>query len=672
MAGPQTVWGIDVGKCALKAVKLRVGPDKSVEVVAADYIEHAKIMTQADADADALWTAALEKFLSRNDISNDQIAVSVPGEHTLARFSKLPPLEKKEMKKKIPDLVRYEADQQIPFDMDEVVWDYQVFDAPDSPEIEVGIFAIKRDLIRGHLHHFESGNIEPSVVQSGPLAVYNAMHYDGALTGGAVVLVDIGTENTNLLVATEDTLWTRTIKFGGNAFTDALVKSFKLSFSKAETLKRTAGSSKYARQIFQAMRPVFADLVQELQRSIGFYTATHRDVELEKIIGLGAAFKLPGLKKYVQQNLQLDIDRLEHFHKIKIPATAEGGDDQAGSFAVAYGLALQGLGLSKATSSLLPPEIVRQVVWRKKRVFFAAAAACLLFAAGVIWFRGISDLGTLQNSSGNTNVTVSPENAEATIQNPPTNVPPREYGATILAAARAFQSKNSELSSQGEDERNKIKTVMELQSDRVLWPRIVDAIHRALPAVNDEARDAASAKAFVAAVKQVPRRDRNEVIIESLESKYLPNVDDEAVKISDPWHANVDPIADPTGAGRKGFLITMRCRTPNSGGGMFVSTGFAKNLLSTCRQPKAGFYIDRIGVANAAGDRPSGSGGGTTNPPGGGWGGGTRPKATPSPANLDPLTGESIDDDMFFQVTFDLVIGDLPEKPAENQNQGQG
>ena len=177
MAGTQAVWGIDVGRCALKAVKLRVAADGKVEIVAHEYVEHAKILSQPDADRHALIGAALEKFLSHNDTSKDQIVVSVPGQHTLARFTKLPPVAAK----RIPDIVRYEADQQIPFDMDEVIWDYQTFQQEGLPDLEVGIFAMKRELIREHLLHFEQAGIEPIGVQSGPLAVYNMAHFDGLL-----------------------------------------------------------------------------------------------------------------------------------------------------------------------------------------------------------------------------------------------------------------------------------------------------------------------------------------------------------------------------------------------------------------------------------------------------------------------------------------------------------
>lgn len=677
MAGPQTVWGLDVGKCALKAIKLRVGGDKSVEVVAADYIEHAKIMSQKDADAESLWTAAIEKFLSRNDISNDKVVVAVPGQLTLARFSKLPPVEKK----KIPDIVKYEADQQIPFDMDEVVWDYQIFQAPDSPEVEVGIFAIKRDLIRDYMLRFEASDIEPLLVQSTPLALYNGMQYDGAMAKGAVVLVDIGTENTDLLVATEDSLWTRTINVGGNNFTEALVKSFKLSFTKAETLKRTAATSKYARQIFQAMRPVFADLVQELQRSIGFYTATHRDAELSRLIGLGSAFKLPGLQKYVQQNLQMDFTRLATFERIRLPETSERVSEQTGSFAVAYGLAVQGLGLSKVTSSLLPPEIAKQVVWRKKRPFLAAAAACLLASAGVVWFRGHTDASTLEANAGSENVSVAYEQAWQTITNPPTNVPPREYGKTIMAAATALKNKYSELSSQGETEIQKIETITKLLDNRAVWLKILAAIHGALPEPEGEIGAAADTEEYVAAIKasNTPRQARREIFVDSFQSEYKANVDD--VVFADDWvGSSLTQVPNDTGEPRPGFVVTLRCRTPNRDKGLFVKDTFAKEIQKDTlgRKPGAGFYVNRVGVTGAEAATTSGTSTGrtTTRSRGRGRGRGTGGEEDTTTVvvdtTVDPLTGEPVTDDWSFVITLDVVLNDLPEKPEEPQDLSGG
>ena len=104
------VWGIDLGQCGLKAIRLEE-IDGEVTATAFDYVEHPKILSQPDADPDQLTREALDKFLSRNSLRGDIVAISVPGQSGLARFVKLPPVEEK----KIADIVRFEAKQQIPF-----------------------------------------------------------------------------------------------------------------------------------------------------------------------------------------------------------------------------------------------------------------------------------------------------------------------------------------------------------------------------------------------------------------------------------------------------------------------------------------------------------------------------------------------------------------------------
>ena len=98
----------------------RKRPDRIV-VESFDYIEYPKILSQPEADPEELVREALEQFLSRNDLTGDRVAISVAGQSGLARFIKLPPVESK----KIPDIVKYEARQQIPFALEDVVWDYQ-------------------------------------------------------------------------------------------------------------------------------------------------------------------------------------------------------------------------------------------------------------------------------------------------------------------------------------------------------------------------------------------------------------------------------------------------------------------------------------------------------------------------------------------------------------------
>src|SRR5438128_4684434 len=156
MATPRPgVWGIDLGQCALKAIRLE-NVDGQVTATAFDYIEHPKILSQPDADPDQLTREALEQFLSRNKVQGDMVVISVPGQSGLARFVKLPPVEER----KIADIVKFEAKQQIPFPLDEVVWDYQRIGASNvvdglALETEIGMFALKRDMLNRHLLQFK-------------------------------------------------------------------------------------------------------------------------------------------------------------------------------------------------------------------------------------------------------------------------------------------------------------------------------------------------------------------------------------------------------------------------------------------------------------------------------------------------------------------------------------
>src|ERR1700730_5374812 len=148
------VWGIDLGQCALKAIRVE-NIEGRVTATAFDYVEHAKILSQPDADPDQLTREALEKFLSRNSLKGDQVAMSVPGQSGLARFVKLPPVEEK----KITEIVKFEAKQQIPFNLDEVVWDFQKIAGGEAVdgfalETEIGLFAMKRDVISRYLGYF--------------------------------------------------------------------------------------------------------------------------------------------------------------------------------------------------------------------------------------------------------------------------------------------------------------------------------------------------------------------------------------------------------------------------------------------------------------------------------------------------------------------------------------
>src|SRR5262249_25968362 len=117
-----------------------------------------------------------------------------------------------------------------------------------------------------------------------------------------IVALDIGAEGSNLVITDADRIiWQRSIPPGGNHFTRALTKEMKLTFAKAEHLKRNATKSPDLKRILAALKPVLNEFVGEVQRSLNYFTNTHRDAHIEYMIGLGNAFRLPGLQKFLSE-----------------------------------------------------------------------------------------------------------------------------------------------------------------------------------------------------------------------------------------------------------------------------------------------------------------------------------------------------------------------------------
>lgn len=392
MVEQRAVWGIDIGQAGLKALKLRYAEAANQAVaVAFDYVPHPKILSQPDAIREELIPQALETFLSRNEFDGDLLSISVPGKSSLARFVQLPPVEAN----KVAEIVKFEARQQIPFPLEEVIWDYQPLGNPDEAsgfmiDAEVGLFAMKRKEVEAALQPFIDQKIEVEVIQTAPVALYNSLVYDelGFRPGGEnrggddyYIVLDMGCDDTTLIISNGDKIWIRTVNIGGNNFTRALVKEMKLSFAKAEHLKCNATKAPDPRSVFQALRPVFNDYVAEIKRSIGFFTGVNRQANITKVFGVGNGFKLAGLQKYLAQNLEYDVIRPETFEGLAGDAVLNSPLFQENllSFPVAYGLALQTLGVGQLNTTLLPPEIAMARRVRKKKPWAVAAAATLMF-----------------------------------------------------------------------------------------------------------------------------------------------------------------------------------------------------------------------------------------------------------------------------------------------------
>ena len=225
-----TIWAVDLGNSSLKALRLTAAGGV-VEVIGFDNIQHGKILSGSGvkpAEKEELIALSLRQFVQRNDLGEDEIIISVPSQNSFARFVNLPPVEQK----RIPEIVKFEAVQQIPFDINEVQWDWQLMTEEDAAEKKVGLFAIKNEVVNSALEHFNTEDLTVSYVQMAPMALYNYVLHDRAnlvnSNNQAVVVINIGAENTDLVVCTKSTVWQRCILIGGNAFTRAIADAFTL------------------------------------------------------------------------------------------------------------------------------------------------------------------------------------------------------------------------------------------------------------------------------------------------------------------------------------------------------------------------------------------------------------------------------------------------------------
>jgi type IV pilus assembly protein PilM len=595
---------MEVGADAIRAIRLERDGD-SVSVTDFAVIPHKKVLTTPDLDQNEMIRLGLGQFVAQKSLEGERLLMSVPGHAAFARFAKLPPVDQK----KIPDIVKFEAVQQIPFPIDQVEWDYQTFVSKDSPDVEVGIFAITRERVSQRLSLYGELGIQPEVLTLSPVAVYNAMAYDLGLEGEhkPLVFVDIGTSATDLIVADQGRCWIRTFPLGGTHFTDAVAEAFKLSYGKADKLKQESATSKYAKQIMQAMRPVFSDLLQEVQRSLGYYQSLHRERTLETIIGVGSTFKIPGLRKFLGQQLQMDVLRLDEFKRIRLDGRdAAEFSAHTVNLATAYGLALQGLGLAPISVNLAPVNALREKLWKGKTKWFAGIAATAVLASGAMFIRPYLDASSLQHGG---------------VPSVVTDVTRR--GDQLKREYQTLESQSA-ISTTAE-------TLRGLADDRSVWTYL---LHDAMGALLAAQPQPALLGDDPAAVLAIPAGERNLVQLRDLQGSY--------------------DFAD----GKRRIDVVMEVEFTNVGRERFLNDRVATWLRETARQerPDVPFRIDESSISintarmvtvrvppdgaspDAGGGAGGGPGGGAGAGPGGGPGAGPGGGFRPPP----PRGGEEL------------------------------
>ncbi|MBI4584629.1 MAG: type IV pilus assembly protein PilM [Planctomycetes bacterium] len=394
MAIFNTVWSLDLGSSSLKAVRLR--RDKNnVEILAVDKVDY-QMGTQGINFSEQS-KEALRAFKVRNEVK-DPVIVAHSGRGTLSRFLKIPAFDSK----KIKEMVKYEASQQIPFPLEEVIWDYHIIQRDYLPgeEREVGIFAARREAIDDYLLEFTGEGLAVEALPLGYLGLLNFFFFDVAPEEPSIVL-DMGAGHTDLILVDQRKFWTRTLtqQHSGNEVNKSVMDHFKLTFPEAEKFKlESSKNQKEAVKIFTTIiQPKLRDLVNEIHRSIGFYRSQAGEVQFKQVFLLGNGSKLIGIKKYFEEHLGMPVHKCQSINKVRINREVNLAllQDNLAAFGTAIGCGLQGVGLGSSKVDLVPQEekIQKEYSRKKKHVFIAMGLLYLAVILAGLQIRGKAKSG---------------------------------------------------------------------------------------------------------------------------------------------------------------------------------------------------------------------------------------------------------------------------------------
>ena len=332
---------------------------------------------------------AVREMMSELHIKHGAVNYALPAHSVFARFVKLPTLEREKLEK----VIAFEAQQNVPFPIDDVVWDYQLVGGGLDEQVQVVLVAIKVDLLDDINGGVEEAALQTSTIDVAPMAIYNAFRYSYPNVNDCSLLVDIGARTTNVLFIEPRRIFSRSLPIGGSAITGAIAREFSESFEAAETRKKRDGfvglGGAYAEpsdhdlaRVSKLARSTMTRLHAELMRSISHYRAQQRGSRPDRIFLCGGAAGMPYMREFFHEKFQLPIEFFNPLRNVAVSesASASGVAQSAHLLGELVGLALRSVTVCPMELNLLPASVGRRQELERRRPFFIAAAACVVLA----------------------------------------------------------------------------------------------------------------------------------------------------------------------------------------------------------------------------------------------------------------------------------------------------
>jgi type IV pilus assembly protein PilM len=344
----KNVVGLDIGSSAVKLVELKEkkGGAYSLVKLGLERLSPEAIVDGSIMDS-SMVVDTIQRLNTERAVKNSNYATSLSGHSVIIKKITLPAMSAEEL----AESIQWEAEQYIPFDINDVNLDYVPLASPGAADsIDVILVAVKKDKINDYTSVISQTGKMPVLVDVDAFALQNAYEANYDLEGSRVLaLVNIGASVTNVNVLSGDSsMFWRDITFGGNQYTDAIQRELSLSFEQAEDLKRGRPAGEYTiQQVIPILNSVSEDFAGELRKTLDFFTATSGADRVDEIVLAGGGAGVLNLDAILRDKFGIPVSVMDPFRKITVDESQFNPEElaeMAPSMAVAVGLALRKLG----------------------------------------------------------------------------------------------------------------------------------------------------------------------------------------------------------------------------------------------------------------------------------------------------------------------------------------